>query len=78
MNTTENTEPQITSRKKLRWLRRSLRILLGIFVFLLLLIFIIRSPWGQDLIVNKIINYVSDKTHTKIEIEKLFITFDGD
>ncbi|MFC0519985.1 translocation/assembly module TamB domain-containing protein [Mesonia maritima] len=37
-----------------------------------------RSPWGQDIIVNKVTNYVSNKTHTKVEIEKLYITFSGD
>ncbi len=42
-----------------------------------MLVLFIRSPWGQNIIVQKAVNYVSEKTHTKVEIEKLFITFDG-
>ncbi|WP_316931853.1 translocation/assembly module TamB domain-containing protein [Psychroserpens damuponensis] len=37
-----------------------------------------RSPWGQNIIVSKAVNYVSNKTNTKVAIDKLFITFDGD
>lgn len=48
-----------------------------IILFLLLVIFV-RSEWGQGIIVNKAITYITDKTHTKVEIEKLYITFDGD
>lgn len=76
MTTSENIEPK--NSKNFRWLRRTLRILLGVLVFLLLVILFIRSPWGQDIIVNKVVNYVSNKTNTKVEIDKLFITFDGD
>ncbi|TXD47912.1 translocation/assembly module TamB [Polaribacter sp. IC073] len=64
-------------KKKYRFLRRTLRILFGIFTFLLLLILFIRSPWGQGIIVNKAVSYVSDKTNTKVAVAKLFITFDG-
>ncbi|NRR90200.1 translocation/assembly module TamB domain-containing protein [Winogradskyella undariae] len=78
MNNTENTPPKIPTKRKFRWLRRTLRILLGILVFLFLVILFIRSPWGQNIIVTKAVNYVSSKTNTKVEIEKLFITFDGD
>ena len=46
-----------------------------IFVFLLLLF--IRTPWGQNIIVQRAVNYVSDKTDTKVAIDKLFITIDG-
>jgi len=53
------------------------RILLGISIFFVLLILFIRSPWGQNIIVNKATSYVSDKTNTKVEIERLFITFAG-
>ncbi|MUU78799.1 translocation/assembly module TamB [Winogradskyella sp. HL2-2] len=41
-------------------------------------ILFVRSPWGQNIIVTKAVKYISDKTHTKVAIEKLFITFDGD
>ncbi|NNE32814.1 MAG: translocation/assembly module TamB [Winogradskyella sp.] len=49
-----------------------------ILLFLSLIVLFIRSPWGQDLIVNKVTNYVESKTNTTVEIDKLFITFDGD
>ncbi|GAA0871766.1 hypothetical protein GCM10009117_09120 [Gangjinia marincola] len=42
------------------------------------IILFIRSPWGQNIIKNKLTSYVSDKTNTVVEIERLFITFDGD
>lgn len=54
------------------------RIMLGILFFLLLIVLFIRSEWGQGIIVSKAVKYVSDKTNTKVEIEKLYITFDGD
>nr|WP_317124722.1 translocation/assembly module TamB domain-containing protein [Marixanthomonas ophiurae] len=76
---TTNTQPKRKARKKkYRIFRRIARVMLGILVFLLLLILFIRSPWGQGIIVDKVVSYVSDKTNTKVEIEKLFITFDGD
>ena len=78
MDKTENKEPQIPKKRKFRWFRRTLRVLLGILMFLFLVILFVRSPWGQDIIVNKAVNFVSDKTGTKVAIEKLFITFDGD
>ena len=63
--------------KKYRLLRRFLRFLTGILIFLVLLLLFIRSPWGQNIIVDKVTNYVSNKTNTKVEIDHLFITFDG-
>ncbi|OBX24442.1 hypothetical protein BAA08_00130 [Bizionia sp. APA-3] len=54
------------------------RIILGILLLLFLLILFIRSPWGQDIIVTKAVSFLSDKTKTKVAVEKLFITFDGD
>jgi hypothetical protein len=47
-------------------------------LFLFLVILFVRSPWGQSIIVDKAVNFVSDKTGTKVAIEKIFITFDGD
>ncbi|MGB3590518.1 MAG: translocation/assembly module TamB domain-containing protein [Nonlabens sp.] len=46
-------------------------------IFLLLLFIFIRSPWGQDLIVGRLIKYVEGKTGTNVDIDKLYITFDG-
>lgn len=64
-------------KKKYRFLRRTLRVLFGFFTFLILLVLFVRSPWGQSIIVDKAVNYVSDKTNTKVAVEKLFITFGG-
>jgi translocation and assembly module TamB len=63
--------------KKYRFLRKFLRVLLGFFILISLFILFIRSPWGQNIIVAKVVNYVSDKTNTKVAIDKLFLTFKG-
>ena len=44
--------------------------LVGIFFF-------IRSPWGQNIIIQKATSYVSKRTGTEVAIEKLFVTFGG-
>lgn len=54
------------------------KILGVILVLLLLIVLFIRSPWGQNIITNKAVAYVSDKTGTEVQLEKLFITFSGD
>lgn len=62
-------------------LRRTLRTILGVLTGLILLfvtlVLLIRTPWAQSKIVNKAISYVSDKTGTVVELERLFITFTG-
>ncbi len=45
-------------------------------IFILLVVFI-RSPWGQDIIVDKATTFVSNKTQTTVSIDKLFLTFSG-
>ncbi|TXE09212.1 translocation/assembly module TamB [Gelidibacter salicanalis] len=72
-----NDDNKTTKRKKFRALRILGRIILGILLFLFLLILFIRSPWGQGIIVNKATSYISDKTNTKVAIERLFLTFSG-
>ncbi|WP_341220485.1 translocation/assembly module TamB domain-containing protein [Polaribacter atrinae] len=63
--------------KKYRFLRRFLRVFLGFIILVSFLILFIRSPWGQSIIVDKAVNYVTDKTNTKITVDKLFLTFKG-
>ena len=73
-------EKEITEKKKPKKHRvlRFIAWFLGILILLvILLILFIRSPWGQNIIVQRAVAYVSGKTNTKVEIEKLFITFDG-
>ncbi|WP_231931244.1 MULTISPECIES: translocation/assembly module TamB domain-containing protein [Bizionia] len=81
MKETENKDiqqPIPKKKKRFRFLKIIGRIILGILLLLFLLILFIRSPWGQDIIVTKAVSFLSDKTKTKVAVEKLFITFDGD
>ncbi|KJJ38126.1 translocation/assembly module TamB domain-containing protein [Aequorivita vladivostokensis] len=70
-------EKKTKTRKKYRFLRILGRIFAVLIILFILLILFIRSPWGQNIIVQQTVDYVSGKTHTKVEIEKLFITFGG-
>ena len=54
------------------------RIILVLLIIFILLVLFVRSPWGQNIIVNKLTNYVSNKTNTTVTIDRLFITFSGD
>lgn len=73
----EKKKEKNKKNKKYRVLRIIGRVFLVLILLFILLVLFIRSPWGQDIIVQRAVKYVSDKTHTKVEIEKLFITFDG-
>lgn len=64
-------------KKKFKILRITAKILLGLLVFIILLLLFVRSPWGQDIIVQKLVHSVSKKTGTEIKLEKAFISFDG-
>lgn len=77
MNSLNNIEPPTSKKRRFRFVRITFRILLGLILALFLIILFIRSPWGQRIIVDKAVNYVSNKTDTEIAIKKLFITFDG-
>ncbi|UZH55162.1 translocation/assembly module TamB [Salinimicrobium tongyeongense] len=59
-------------------IRLFFKIILGIFIFIILLLLFIRSPWGQGIIVDKLVNYIENKTNTRVEVDRLFITFGGD
>ncbi|MGK0412996.1 MAG: translocation and assembly module TamB, partial [Polaribacter sp.] len=63
--------------KKYRFLRRFLRISLGFLILISFLLLFIRSPYGQSVLVDKAVNYISDKTKTKVSVDKLFLTFKG-
>ena len=58
-------------------MRRIGRVFLVLLLLFIGLVLFIRSPWGQDIIVTKVTEYVSDKTNTTIEIDRLFLTFSG-
>ncbi|MCR9226673.1 MAG: translocation/assembly module TamB [Flavobacteriaceae bacterium] len=68
--------------KDKKWNRKKILRLVGKSILVLLILFIIlvitiRTPWAQNLIVSKITDYVSKKTNTKVEVERIFITFSG-
>lgn len=64
-------------KKRFKALRILAKVLAGFLLFILLIILFIRSPWGQDLIADKLISNFAKKTNTTIEVERLFITFSG-
>lgn len=51
--------------------------MLGLILLFIILVLFIRSPWGQNIIVSKATAYIANKTNTKVEIDRLFITFSG-
>lgn len=65
------------NKKKYVWLRRLARFFGTLLLFLLLVVLFIRSPWGQDIIVSKVVDYISGKTNTTVAIDKLFLSFSG-
>ncbi len=71
-------EKKEKKKKKKSGLRLFFKILLGILIFFLLLILFVRSPWGQSLIVDRLVSYISNQTNTTVEVDRLFITFSGD
>src|SRR5690606_38814808 len=73
----EKEEEKKTKPRRYRFLRIIARLFAVLIILFILLVLFIRSPWGQDIIVHRAVKYVSGKTHTKVEIDKLFITFEG-
>ncbi|MEP5941997.1 hypothetical protein, partial [Maribacter dokdonensis] len=61
-----------------KYLKRIGKILLGLILLFFVLVLLVRTPWAQNAIVSKVTNYISSKTHTKVEVGKLYITFSGD
>lgn len=64
-------------KSKLRYVRRFLRVLAGVLIFFIALVLFIKSPWGQNIIIDKLTNYVSNKTNTTVNIDKAYLTFGG-
>ncbi len=78
MNTNADIKKKTPKKKIVKVLKVIGWIILGILIFLFLLLLFIRSPWGQGIIVEKVVSHISNKTNTAVAIDKLFITFDGD
>jgi len=72
------TNKQPTSRSTVKKiLRFTLRFLFIVFTLFILLILFVRSPWGQNIIVGKVTDYVSEKIDTEFTVGKLYLTFSG-
>lgn len=68
-----------TNKEKLFKVLRILgKIILGILIFLLLIVLFVRSPWGQNIIKDKVISSIEKKTGANIDLESLHIKFNGD
>ncbi len=55
-----------------------LKVVAGACVLVLLLLLFIRSPWGQNLIKDRLISYLTHQTETTITLDRIYITFSGD
>ncbi|NIJ43806.1 hypothetical protein FHR24_000245 [Wenyingzhuangia heitensis] len=49
----------------------------GLFILFVTLILCVRSSWGQNLIKNKVTEFVAKKIDTKFSIQKLYLSFSG-
>ncbi len=57
-----------------KWLGITLFVIIGLFIAIVLLI---RTEWAQNKIVDYATNFVSEKTGTRVDVERIFITFSG-
>ncbi len=68
-------------KKTGRVFRKTIFVILWIFFGLVsliaVLVLVIRTPWAQNKIVEKVTQFVSGKTKTVVRIDRLFITFSG-
>ncbi|MDO6801063.1 translocation/assembly module TamB domain-containing protein [Wenyingzhuangia sp. 1_MG-2023] len=52
-------------------------IFLGVLLLFTILVLFIRSPFGQNIIKEKITSFVADKINTDFQIKRLYLTFTG-
>ncbi|WP_299601885.1 translocation/assembly module TamB domain-containing protein [uncultured Aquimarina sp.] len=64
-------------KQKYKWIKRIAKILIILVTLFAFIILFIRSPWGQEIIVNKLISYLSNETKTTIKLSKAYVTFSG-
>jgi translocation and assembly module TamB len=71
------SKPDHTSANSIYWRlgRFFLKILLGIFVLLLLVIVLVQTPYIQNIARKKAQTYLSNKLKTRVDIGKLYIGF---
>lgn len=63
--------------KKHRAVRILSKILIGLLILFTALVLFIRSQWGQSIITDKLVNYLTEKTQTELAIDKLYLSFGG-
>ncbi|WP_378173513.1 translocation/assembly module TamB domain-containing protein [Aquimarina sp. SS2-1] len=64
-------------KKKYKWIKGLSKIVTGLLLIFILLVLFIRSQWGQNIIVNRLVSYASEKTGTTITVDKAYVTFSG-
>ena len=74
-----NNAPKHNSSKKKNWDLLSLlkKTFLGLVLVFVVLVLLIRMPCVQHKITTQITGYLSEKTNTKISIDRLLLTFKG-
>lgn len=65
-------------KRAYKFITRTAKLLAWLLLSIFLLLLFIRSPWGQNIIVDKLVSFVTEKTGTHLTVDKLFITFSGD
>ena len=67
----------LKTNSKNKYIKFIRKLFLTLFLCLVAVVLFIRSPWGQEIIVTEVTSYIANKTNTRVEIEKLYITFSG-
>ncbi|TBW29171.1 translocation/assembly module TamB [Gramella sp. KN1008] len=67
-----------SGRKLLKVFKFLGKFFLGLLIVILLLALFIRSEWGQNIIKDKFISSIEDKSGAEISLERIFIKFNGD
>lgn len=58
--------------------KRIAKIFAVFLLFCAVLVLLVRSPWGQRMLIDRAVAFVEDKTGTHLTIDKFFLTFSGD
>ncbi len=67
----------VKKTRKYRLLRRLTRVAAVVILIFIAVILFIRSPWGQNILVDKAVTYITEKTGTRVSVDRLYITFSG-
>lgn len=54
-----------------------LKILLGVFSLVVLLLIFVSTPRGQDIVKTKAVEYLSSKTHSGVALDKIYVNWRG-